>query len=204
MGRGIVQPELSQISRELRAANEQLKNFRAANRREREGCLMAALVAFTHEPQRSQEIAWYLTHRFAPLFGNSVKDVLRELEQRWLALPMSTTLKWLDWNADMGLSPRFVRKAQRMLDDLRVVQWIETQNRDRGLCPPPARILHYRKFTERTGLSNPCMSASMGMSTSHKENNRGWVLRFRSRWAMRMGRIPARQHLPVELKRRKV
>ena len=198
MGRGIDQPKLSQINRELRAAKRHLENLRTHNRRDREGFLMAALVAFTHEPQRSQDIAWYLTHRSAGLFGNSVKDVVRELEQRWLALPPSTTLQWLDWNADMGLSPRCVHTAQRMLADLRVVQWVETQNRDRGLCPPPDRILQYRKGTEKEGPGNSFMSTSMSMS------NRRWVQRFRSRWAMRMGRLPARQHLPVELKRRKV
>ena len=125
---------LARNSAELKRGQKQAQKERARRRKQREQALLTATVAFCHEPTAGPTIAAATLRKYTRAMGEDVDTVTREIETRFLETPVDTLAQWLDWS-DI---PRTIQsEAQRLVEDARLLHWIEEQNSAQGVAPPP-------------------------------------------------------------------
>ena len=86
------------------------------------------------------------------------------------------------------------RTAARFLKECRLAKWVETRNMEQGIAPVVSLVAQEARATN-------CLPPEPE-STKHKCQLQ-WLRRWRRRWNITMGSIPAREHIPPEEARRK-
>lgn len=87
------------------------------------------------------------------------------------------------------------RKAAKFLKEYKLAQWVQDRNMKQNIAPVTSLVA---KEAVKSGLLQ-----SKGTPCKQKSENQ-WLRRFRRRWNITMGRIPAREHVPPEERRDKV
>ena len=189
-----VAAELARTTAELTRRQRQAQKERARRRKQREHALLTATVAFCHEPTAGPAIATATLRKYPGAMDEDVDTLTREIEARFLEAPVNTLAQWLDWS-DI---PRTVeREAQRLVEDVRLLHWIDEQNSAQGVSPPPQFVWEQRcalAIDKTTGPERCAASWRPARSAAAKK----WLQRFRKRWNLCLGRLPAKEVLPTE------
>ena len=91
-------------------------------------------------------------------------------------------------------------EAKRLVEDVRLLSWVSTQNSAQGVAPPPGFVWEKRcalsienssKQDRRAWSCRPPGSAAA----------RKWLQRFRRRWGLVLGRQAAKDVLSVDTMR---
>ena len=118
--------ELARLTAERTLLQRQAQKERARHRQRREHAVLTATIAFCHEPTAGPTIAAATLRKYTGAMDEDVDVLTREIETRFLELPVDTLAQWLDWSEDI---PRTVRtEAQRLVEDARLLRWIGKQN----------------------------------------------------------------------------
>ena len=188
-----VAAELARTTAELKSKQRQAQKERAKLRKQREHTLLTATVAYCHEPTAGPTIAAATLRKYARAIGEDVDALTREIETRFLETPVDTLAQWLDWS-DI---PRTIQsEAQRLVEDARLLHWIGEQNSAQGVAPPPRFVWEKRcalVIDKNSGPRRCSASSSPGRSAAAKK----WMQRFRKRWNLCLGRLPAKDLPPT-------
>ena len=93
-----------------------------------------------------------------------------------------------------GKSTAPARTATRFLKEFRLAKWVETRNMEQSIAPVVSLVAQEARATN-------CLPPEAD-STKHKCQLQ-WLRRWRKRWNITLGSIPAREHVPPEEARRK-
>ena len=180
-------------SAELTRRQRQAQKQRARRRKQREHAILTATIAFCHEPTAGPRIAAATLRKYAEAIDEDAESLRREIETQFLQTPVETLAEWLDWSA----IPRTVQsEAQRLLEDVRLLHWIGEQNSTQGVSPPPQFVWEQRcAFTIDQSSSRQRSAASWRPARSAAAKK--WLQRFRKRWNLCLGRLPAKEVLPT-------
>lgn len=193
--------ELARVTDERRRLQRQAQKERARQSKQRELALLAATIAFCHEPTAGHTIAEATLRKHARVIGGDVAACAREIETRFLETPVDLLAQWLDWSDDI---PRAVRaEAQRLVEDAGLLNWIGEQNSAQGVAPPPQFVWEKRcalAIDSKCGGPRGAASWRPARSAAAKK----WMQRFRRRWNLTLGRLPAKDLLPSATMQAKV
>ena len=191
--------ELARNRAELTRRLRQAQKERARLRKQREHALLTAAVAFCHEPTAGPAIAAATLRKYPGAMEEDVETLTRVIETRFLNTSVHTLAEWLDWSE----VPRTVESdAQRLVEDVRLLHWIGEQNSAQGVSPPPHFVWEKRcslVIDKHSGRPRCAASWRPGRSAAAKK----WLQRFRKRWNLCLGRLPAKDTLPTESMRAK-
>ena len=188
-----VAAELARLRAELKSRQRQAQKERAKRRQQREHALLTATIAFCHEPTAGPTIAAAALRKYTRAMGEDVDACTREIEARFLETPVDTLVQWLDWS-DMAETVR--SEAQRWVEDARLLHWIGEQNSAQGVAPPPQFVWEKRctlAIDKYSGHQRRAASWRPARSAAAKK----WMQRFRKRWNLCLGRLPAKDVLPT-------
>ena len=81
------------------------------------------------------------------------------------------------------------------MDDVRLLDWIGEQNSAQGVSPPPQFVWEKCALTidQTSGDKRRAASWRPARSAAAKK----WLQRFRKRWNLCLGRLPAKEVLPT-------
>ena len=188
-----VAAELARNRAELARRQRQAQKERARRRKQREHALLTATIAFCHEPTAGPTIAAATLRNYSPSVGEDVDVLTRAIEKRFLETPVDTLAQWLDWS-DI---PRTIQsEAQRFVEDARLLHWIGEQNSAQGVAPSTAIRVEKRcalAIDKNSGHQRCAASWRPARSAAAKK----WLQRFRKRWNLCLGRLPAKEVLPT-------
>ena len=130
-----------------------------------------------------------------------VAECTLQIEKRFLETPVDKLAQWLDWTGDTPQAE--LMEAKRIVEDVRLLSWVQSQNSAQGVSPLPQFVWEKRCFLS---IEN---SSEFGEKASWHRPHRSagakkWVQRFRRRWGLVMGRLPAKGLLSVDTMRDKV
>ena len=193
--------ELTRVIDERRRLQRQAQKERARQCKQREQALLAATIAFCHEPTAGRTIAEATLRKHARVVGGDVATCARAIETRFLETPVDILAQWLDWSDNI---PRAVRaEAWRLVEDAGLLIWIGEQNSAQGVAPPPQFVWEKRcalAIDSQSGGPKDAASWRPARSAAAKK----WMQRFRRRWNLTLGRLPAKDLLPLATMQAKV
>ena len=189
-----VAAELARLTAELDRRQRQAQKERARRRKQRDHALLTATIAFCHEPTAGPTIAAATLRKYSRAMSEDVDACVKEIETRFLETPVDTLAQWLEWS-DL---PRTIQsEAQRLVEDARLLHWIGEQNSAQGVAPPLQFVWEKRcalAIDKNTGQQRCAASWRPARSAAAKK----WMQRFRQRWNLCLGRLPAKDVLPTE------
>ena len=193
--------ELVRVTAERTRLLRQAQKDKSRRHKQREHAVLAATIAFCHEPTAGPAIAEATLRKYARVMDEDVATCTREIENRFLGTPVDRLAQWLDWSADI---PRPIRtQAQRLVEDAMLLRWVGDQNSAQGVAPPPQFVWEKRcaLAIDRNGDPGlPAASWRPARSAAAKK----WIQRFRQRWDLNLGRLPAKDLLLSATMRAKV
>ena len=158
-------------------------------------------ITFCHLPADGEKIAALLIAKYADCIGTDVAECAQELERRFLETSVDQLAQWLDWQVDSGQTE--LREAKRIVEDIRLLSWVGSQNDTQGVAPPPQFVWEQRcSLSIENGSGADDQAFAMNPPRSSKAKK--WVQRFRRRWGLVLGRLPTRDMLTVDTMRSKV
>ena len=184
---------LARNTAELKCRQKQAQKDRAKRRNKREQALLVATMAFSHEPTAGPAIAAATLRKYPNVMEENLETLTRIIETRFLETPVDTLAQWLDWD---GVPRQTARDAQRLVDDVRLLDWIGEQNSAQGVSPPPQFVWEKRcalTIDQTSGDKRRAASWRPARSAAAKK----WLQRFRKRWNLCLGRLPAKEVLPT-------
>ena len=186
--------DLARVTVERRRLQRQAQKMRSKKNKQQEQAIIVATIAFCHEPNAVTKIAEATLRKHAKIMDYDVDSCTREIQDRFLRTPVDTLAQWLDWSEDI---PRVARtEAQRLVEDARLLHWVEEQNSAQGVAPPPQFV-----WEKRCSLAIDCGSGEEKRATAWRPARsaaaRKWMQRFRLRWGLTLGRLPAKDILPA-------
>ena len=193
--------ELARLAAERRRLQRQVQRQRAKEGRQWEQALQAATIAFCHEPTAGATLASATLRRFPRCMDADVDACAHEIEDRFLQTPVAVLAQWLDWAGDVPAST--LAEAKRLVQDARLVSWVDEQNSAQGVAPPPQFVWEKKcAFAVDHGLKQGDGAATWRPAKSQAAKK--WMQRFRRRWSLGLGRLPAKDLLPADAMQEKV
>ena len=122
-----------------------------------------------------------------------VDTCTREIETHFHEIPADTLAQWLDWSDD--ILRVVLAEARRLVEDAGLLGWIGEQNIAQGVAPPPQFVWERRcalAIDNRSGRGRGAASWRPTRSAAAMK----WMQRFRQRWNLTLGRLPAKDLLP--------
>ena len=116
-----------------------------------------------------------------------------EIETRFLETPVDTLAQWLDWSEDISRTVR--TEAQRLVEEARLYRWIGEQNSAQGVAPPP-QFIWEKRCTLVIDNDNGKKRGAASWRPAHSAVAKKGMQRFRRRWKLTLGRLPAKDILP--------
>ena len=108
---------------------------------------------------------------------------------------MDKLAEWLKWTGDTLQAE--LMETKRIVEDVKLLSWVRSQNSAQGVSPLPQFVWEKRCLLSIENSSEPDARAS-----SHRPHRsagaKKWVQRFRRRWDLVMGRLPAKDLLTVD------
>ena len=196
-----ISAELARVTAEHRRLQRQAQKERSRRHTQREHALLIATIAFCHEPTAGPTIAAAILRKYTRVMDEDVANCTNEIKTRFLETPVDTLAQWLDWSEDI---PRSVRsEAQRIVEDARLLRWIGDQNSAQGVAPPPQFVWEKRCALVIDNSSSQGRGAA-SWRPARSAAAQKWMQRFRRRWNLALGRLPAKDILPAATLQAKV
>ena len=193
--------ELAALRAERRRLQKTAWKQHATEARQREQALQAATIAFCHVPTAGATLARATLRRFPNWMDADVDACARAIEDRFLQTPVAVLAEWLDWAGDVPAST--LAEAKRLAQDARLVSWVDEQNSAQGVAPPPQFVWEKKcAFAVDHGLKQGDGAATWRPAKSQAAKK--WMQRFRRRWNLGLGRLPAKDLLPADAMQEKV
>ena len=73
-----------------------------------------------------------------------VAECTLEMEKRFLDTPVDKLAQWLDWTGDTPQAE--LMEAKRIVEDVRLLSWVQSQNSAQGVSPLPQFVWEKRCF----------------------------------------------------------
>ena len=186
--------ELARVTAERTRLQRVAQKARSRQQIQREHAFLAATLAYCHEPGAASAIAEGTLRKYARVLDEDVASCVREIEDRFLRTPVETLAAWLEWSDDI---PRAVlAEAQRLVEDARLLRWVGEQNSAQGVAPPPQFV-----WEKRCSLAIDCNAGeergAAAWRPARSAAAKKWLQRFRRRWNLSLGRLPAKDILPA-------
>ncbi len=134
----------------------------------------------------------YLSQRSADLHQQDAEQNKEYLECRFLSTDVEALSNVLDGHGG-GISKAAYAEAKRFRNEAMVYDWIRKQNVEQGVAPPSHFVI---KFRRQSSLSLSPENNTTAKGTV-KAGELKWVQRFRQRWGLRIGRVPAGEAVPL-------
>ena len=186
--------ELARVTAERRRLQRQAQKMRWRKKGQQEHAILAATIAFCHEPNAVSMIAEATLRKWAASMEGDVASCVRVIQDRFLATPVQTLFQWLEGSEDI---PRVVHEeARRLVEDARVLHWVEEQCSAQGVAPPPQFVWETRCALDiscNVGEERRAAAWRPARSAAAKK----WMQRFRHRWSLSLGHLPAKDCLPA-------
>ena len=196
-----VTAQLAHVQAERRRLEKHFRKQERTRCSRRDCAWRVASIAFCHVPTTGQAISAAILRKYADCIDMSVDECVMQIERRFLEARVDDLARWLEWIADA--SPAQLLEAKRLVEDARLLAWVQDQNSKQGISPPPLFV-----WEKRCALSIDNSSAADARASAHRPprsaGGKKWVQRFRRRWGLVMGRLPAKDILPVDTMRKKV
>ena len=193
--------DLACLQAERRHLQKQAWDKGNSLRLRRERAWRVATIAFCHVPTAGEAIATSLLRKYGECIGMNIAACTFQIEKRFLEMAVDKLALVLDWTTD---TPRGeLAEAKRLVEEVRLLSWVQSQNCTQGVSPPPQFVWEKRCFLSIENSSEPDSRAS-SHRPARSAGARKWVQRFRRRWGLVMGRLPAKDMLTVETMRSKV
>ena len=175
------------------AAGRWAQKERARRRKQREHALLTATIAFCHEPTAGPTIAAATQRKYTRAMDEDVDALTREIEARFLEASVCTLVQWLDWS-DI---PRTIQsEAQRLVEEARLLHWIGEQNSAQGVAPPP-QFVWEKRCALAIDKNSDHLRCAASWRPARSAAAKKWMQRFRKRWNLCLGRLPAKEVLPT-------
>ena len=142
-----------------------------------------------------------MLRKYGDCIGVDVAECTFEIEKRFLETPVDKLAQWLDWTGDTQQAE--LMDAKRLVEDVSLLSWVQSKNCTQGVSPLPQFVWEKRCFLSIENGSEPDARASSHRAHRSASAKR-WVQRFRRRWGLSMGRLPAKDLLTVDTMRSKV
>ena len=188
-----VAAKLARNKAELHRLQRQAQKERARRRKQREQALLTATIAFCHEPTAGPTIAAATLRKYTRAMDEDVDALTREIETRFLETPVHTLAEWLDLS---DIPRSILADSQRWVEEARLLHWIGKQNSAQCVAPPPQFVWEQRcalAIDKNSGHQRCAASWRPARSAAAKK----WMQRFRRRWNLCLGRLPAKDVLPT-------
>ena len=130
--------------------------------------------------------------------GKSVQNITAEtLQEQYV----QTTIEDLaNIMAGEQVDPKVLRAARRFAREQQLHEWIQWQNKEKGLAPGSARILQAAQQFEQDPEKGHDWQRNSGSLPARTK----WMQRFAKRWQLRKGTIQAGERIPQEEAKAKV
>ena len=196
-----VSAELVRVQAERRRLQKLAWDKEKTLRCRRERAWRVATISFCHVPNAGESIATAVTRKYGECIEMDIAECTMEIERRFLETPVNKLAQWLDWTG--FISQGEVMEAKRLVEEIRLLSWVECQNSIQGISPPPPFVWEQRCVLSIQNGSGPDARAS-SLRPHRSAAAKKWVQRFRYRWGLVMGRLPATDLLTVVNMRAKV
>ena len=179
--------ELARVNAERRRLQKQAYDRDTRLRARRDRALRVGLIAFCHDPAAGSSIATAIMRKYRDWVALNVADCAAELESRFRDRPVETLAQWLDWE---GVAPlQEMLEAKRLVEEVRLLSWVQTQNNTQGASPPPQFV-----WEKLCALSIEDNSEIDARASAHRPPRSAAAKKrrqcFRRRWSLVLGRRP--------------
>lgn len=134
----------------------------------------------------------YLSQRSMDVLQQDPEQSKEYLECRFLTTDVEALSNVLDGHGG-GISKAAFAEAKRFRSEALVYDWIKRQNVEQGIAPPSHFVINFRR---QASLSHSPEDNTTAKG-SVKAGELKWVQRFRHRWGLRLGRVPAGEAVPL-------
>ena len=193
--------ELVRVSAERKRLQRQATGKETRLRARRERALRVGTIAFCHDPTAGSSLANAILRKYRDCVALDVSHCATELESRFLDTPVGTLAQWFDWEGQ--IPEQEMLEAKRLVEEVRLLSWVQTQNHAQGVSPPPQFV-----WEKRCALSIANSSSIDARASSYRPPRsaaaKKWMQRFRQRWGLVLGRRPTSDMLSVDIMRSKV
>ena len=100
-------------------------------------------MAYCHEPEGFQRFAEFLHRTLPEVFAADPDLVSPHIVNYFLKTDSDILASWLDWESG-PCTKRDVADAQRLVQDVRLLTWVEVQNAVQGVAPPQRFVWEHR------------------------------------------------------------
>ena len=156
-----VTAELAHVQAERRRLE---KHFRKQERRRclrRDRAWRVASIAFCHVPTAGQAISTAILRKYGDCIDMGVDECAMEIERRFLEARVDDLARWLEWTADVP--PAELLEAKRLVEEARLLAWVQDQNSIQGISPPPLFV-----WEKHCALSIENSSAADARASAHR------------------------------------
>ena len=137
-----VTAQLAHVQAERRRLEKQLRKQERTRCLRRDRAWRVASIAFCHVPTAGQALSAAILRKYADCIDMSVDECVMEIERRFLEARVDDLAQWLEWTADA--SPAELLEAKRLVEDARLLAWVQDQNSKQGISPPPLFVWEKR------------------------------------------------------------
>ena len=136
--------ELARLQAERRRLQKQAWAEEKTARGRREGAWRVAMIAFCHIPMAGEAIAQAVLRMYGVCMDVDVAECTLQIEKRFLETPVDKLAQWLDWTG--GTPQAALMEAKRIMEDVRLLSWVQSQNSAQGTSPLPQFVWEKRCF----------------------------------------------------------
>jgi hypothetical protein len=191
--------ELVKLRQQKKHVAQRLRSIVKAQQRQRLRAMTVAFILFVPTAPEHKFDLEYLRRQWSGKLNIDASSASTELETKFLEAPLKEVWDISEGRCE-GIPQSFFDEAIRFRREAETYNWVCAQNAVQGLAPSSTLVMQYRRRSTAIAELKPD-SASMWLS--YKAGERKWVQRFRTRWGLSLGRIPAGEVVPLNALREK-
>lgn len=153
---------------------------------------MAFVLFVKTAPEHGLDLE-YLRRSSSAAGGFDLQRAVEELEERFVTTDAVEIGSILDGCSER-LPKTVFRDAARFRREADLYSWVRLQNINQGVAPAPKLVMLHRRASD--GESG-CCTTGMGLATVFTAGERKWLQRFRKRWNVSLGKVPAGEVVPL-------
>ena len=131
------------------------------------------------------------------IFKDGIPVIASLITDQFLDTDTETLSHWLDWEC-RHCTRRDIRAAQKLVEEVRLLDWIDMQNSIQGVAPP----FEWDYRCQHRVLAGPGHSNSSAAPFTSAGAVK-WMQKFRKRWDLCLGRQPVHEIIPLQCTREK-
>ena len=183
---------------QARQLTRQVRDTSRRRDRARSRTLHICSVAFAHDAEGLPRYLEYVRRVFPGLFEETEEVLATRIGDMYLATTPDEIARWLNWQCSHLLKSE-IDTAKRLVEEARVLRWVEAQNADKGVAPPGRFV-----WNEFKQIRAECTTEAVDQRPHTDWAAKKWLWRFRRRWQVEFGTQPVEEILPVASMQNKV